>query len=313
MPGIKKSWGKVLSVLVPAILIVFLIINFSSPARQLPDSGLGTNAVEQASAGVLSNAGNLSDDGLKVHFIDVGQADSVLIQAGTHAMLIDAGNHDDVGLIKRYLEQQGIKELEYVVGTHPHEDHIGGLDGIISSYPVREVIMPKVTATTTTFKDVAAAVQKKGLKITTPVPNNKIMLGDAECVIYAPNSGEYQELNNYSVVIRVKYGSTAFLFTGDAEGISEEEMINKGYELSADVLKVGHHGSASSTTSAFLKKVHPQYAVISVGKDNSFRHPSQQTIDRLLKNNIQIYRTDLQGNILAVSDGETIHFSLQRK
>lgn len=250
---------------------------------------------------------NLSGD-LVVHYIDVGQGDSILIQSGDQTMLVDAGNNGDGDQVLSYIRGLGIKKLDYVFGTHPHEDHIGGLDTVINGLDVGKVYMPKVTHTTKTFKDVILAIQNKGLKITTPVIGNTFNLGDAEGIILAPNGNEYKDLNNYSIVYKLKYGNTSFLFTGDAEGLSEKEMMDKGLDLSADVLKIGHHGSHSSTTKEFLQRVDPQYAVIMVGKDNDYNHPHKETMEELKERGIKVFRTDESGTIVAISDGEKITF-----
>jgi len=248
----------------------------------------------------------LPAENLKVHFLAVGQADSILVQSGEHFMLIDAGNNNDAGFVVNYLKKLGVNKLDYVVGTHPHEDHIGGLDAIIDTFDVGKVLMPKVTTTTKTFEDVLKAIKKKGLKITAPVPGSTWEIGSAKVEVLAPNSKSYDSLNNYSIVLKVTYGENVFLFTGDAEAVSEGEMLEKNYELAADVLKVGHHGSSTSTTDAFLKKVSPDYAVISVGKDNKYGHPHQETLAKLVKKDVKVYRTDEQGTIVFSSDGQLL-------
>ena len=247
---------------------------------------------------------------LKVTFINVGQADSILVQSPDgENMLIDAGNNTDSATIIKYLKKQNIKKLDFVIGTHPHEDHIGSLDSVINTFDIGKVYMPKVTTTTKTFENVIDAIKNKGLKITTPIPGTSFKLGEAACTILAPNNSAYTDLNNYSIVLKLTYKKNSFLFTGDAEDVSEHEMISKGYDLKADVLKVGHHGSANSTTEPFLKKVKCKYAVISVGKGNIYGHPAKSTIDRLYANKIKVYRTDLNGTITATSDGATIKFN----
>lgn len=266
---------------------------------------------------VNSTAGNeensiKKEDVLKVHYIDVGQADSILLIQGTHAMLIDAGNNDDSDLVYEYIKNQGINKLDYVIGTHPHEDHIGGLDYIINNFEIGKIYLPKnAKSNTKTYTDVLKAISNKGLKAVNPVPLTSFKLGAASCTILAPNSSSYKDLNNYSVVVKVKFGENSFLFEGDAESISEMEMVKKGYDLKADVLKVGHHGSNSSTCAKFLSKVQPEYAVISVGKNNDYKHPQKGTMDRLKNSNVTIYRTDECGTIVASSDGNTITFNVK--
>lgn len=248
---------------------------------------------------------------LKVHYIDVGQADSILLQQGSNSMLIDAGNNPDSNLIKKYITDQGITKLNFVVGTHPHEDHIGGLDYVINSFKVGKIYMPKRTATTKTFEDVINAIKNKGLKATAPTPGESFKLGEATCTILAPNGSGYEDINNESIVIKVNFGNNSFLFTGDGEDISEKEMLSKGFDIKSDVLKIGHHGSDSSTTQAFLDKVSPKYAVVSVGVDNSYGHPHKGTMDRLKSKNISVYRTDESGTIIATSNGKEIIFNVK--
>ncbi|MCF0149609.1 MAG: lamin tail domain-containing protein, partial [Clostridium sp.] len=193
---------------------------------------------------------------------------------------------------------------------HPHEDHIGGLDDVINNFSIGKVIMPKATTTTKTYEDVLTAIRNKGLTITLPKTGDKYSIGGATFTILAPNSESYDSLNNYSVVVKLTYLNNSFLFTGDAETLSENEMINKGLDLKADVLKVGHHGSSTSTSQGFLDRVNPKYAVVSVGKDNSYGHPNKTVMDRLQSKNINIYRTDESGTIIATSNGNNITFNV---
>jgi beta-lactamase superfamily II metal-dependent hydrolase len=269
------------------------------------------NFIQMIESKLNTVIGNSTDVQLKVHYINVGQADSILIQQGSQAMLIDGGNNEDGNLVKTYISNQGITTLDYVIGTHAHEDHIGGLDYVINSFKVGKVYFPKETSTTQTFIDFVDAVKNKGLQLIAPVVGETFKLGDATATILAPNGTGYSDSNNSSVVIKVQYGNNKFLFTGDAEAISENEMISKGFDLKADVLKVGHHGSSSSTTDEFLSAVNPKYAVISVGEDNTYGHPNKTVMDKLKNDGITIYRTDELGTIVATSDGNNINFNTQ--
>lgn len=266
----------------------------------------------------LSNDGSVSQDvarqiktylssKLNVHFIDVGQADSILILKDNDAMLIDGGNKADADLIINYITSHNIRTLKYVVATHPHEDHIGGLSEVIRTFDVEKVIMPDVIATTQTFEHLLLAISDSDLKITRPVYGDTYELGNAIFEILAPNASSYTNINNYSIVIKLINGSNSFLFTGDAEELSESEMLAKDSGiLKSDVLKIGHHGSDSSTSSAFLNSVSPQYAVITVGKGNDYGHPSENIMNRLADAGAIIYRTDKDGTIVFTSDGNKI-------
>jgi competence protein ComEC len=253
----------------------------------------------------------ISVDGeLKVHYINVAQGDAILIQCDGENMIIDAGANDKAELVNYYLQDQGVEKLDYVIGTHPHADHVGGLDVVIDNYDIGKVIMPEVTATTETFKDVINSINNKGLKITIPKTGTTYQLGKASFEILAPNGSDYSDINNYSIVIKLTYGNTSFLFTGDCEDVSEEEMVASGLDLKADVLKIGHHGSRDSTTDEFLSEVNPDYAVISVGRLNNYGHPHKDVMDKLKDKNIVVYRTDESGTIVALSNGNKITFNV---
>lgn len=245
---------------------------------------------------------------LKVHFFDVGDADCMLIQQGSKSMLIDAGNNSDEAVIKKYLSNLGINKLDIVIGTHVDEDHIGSMDAVINDFEIDKFYMPESNTTTKYLDDVMRAVRKKGLQVIIPVSEQSFNLGEAVCTILAPVNMGYKELNNYSIVIKLQYGKTSFLFTGDAEGLSEKEMMRRGFDLAANVLKLGHHGSIRSTTGEFLDRVNPQYAVIMVGKNNNYRHPHKRTMEKLKAKGIKVYRTDENGTIVSISDGENITF-----
>lgn len=249
---------------------------------------------------------------LKVHFIDVGQGDATLIQQinqdNTYNMLIDAGNNGDGEYLVEYLKDQGVKTLDYIIGTHPHSDHIGGLDDVIKGFQVGAIIMPKVMANTRTFEEVMEAVSDKGLSITSPVPGTSYPLGEAEFTILAPNSDDYASLNDYSIANRLVFGSNSFIFTGDAEALSEEEILNNfnKRDLASDVFKLAHHGSSTSNTEDFLEAINPSYGIISCGQDNSYGHPHREIMAQLKARNILVFRTDLHGTIVINSDGKDI-------
>jgi beta-lactamase superfamily II metal-dependent hydrolase len=232
-------------------------------------------------------------------------------------MLIDAGNNPDGKHIVNYLKSLKVKRIDYVVGTHPHEDHIGGLDTVIKNFSIGSVIMPelpdKSVPTTKTYEDVLDAIVDKNLTATVAY-GGQLLLNDTEhqlkIEILSPIKSKYYEnLNDYSVVMRLTYKNRSFLFTGDAEALPENEMLDKGYDLSADVLKVGHHGSSSSSTEKFVKAVNPTYAVISCGRNNDYGHPHKETLNLISKLKLTTYRTDKQKTIKAVCDGDKITFT----
>lgn len=314
MRGYKKDIMRKRARILIAIATIVLLF--------MSNTGCATR-FEETSAAISSQANgklNKSQQTLKVTFLDVGQADSILIQIPNGKnIMIDAGNNEDAEMITSYLKKQGIRRLDVVIGTHPHEDHIGSLDKVIQTFDIGQVIMPKVTTNTQTYKEVLTAIQDKGLKIKEAKAGLKLELGSMDAAspqisaeILAPKSSKYEDMNNYSAVLRLVYGQNTFLFTGDAEEVSENELLASSSSLKADVLKVGHHGSNSSTTPEFLKKVSPKYAVISVGKDNTYGHPASSTLNRLKNAGVRVYRTDELGMIVAESNGTEITFQTNK-
>lgn len=246
---------------------------------------------------------------MKVHFLDVGQADCIIIESDGHFMIVDAGNNDDGTMVVNYLKKLGVTTLDYVIGTHPHEDHIGGLDHVIRSFDVGTVILPEKTHTTVTFSEVVDAIMDKDMSITVPIVGTEYNIGNGTFTIIAPNKDYKDELNNWSVGIKLTNGNNSFVMCGDGEIEAEYDVCDNGIDISGDVLKVGHHGSDTSTSEAFLKAVSPEFAVISVGVENQYGHPASDTLEKLKDRNIKYFRTDEQGTIVATSNGRNITWS----
>ena len=249
---------------------------------------------------------------LTVHYIDVGQADASLIICDNSSMLIDGGNTADSNLIASYLKKQDISTLDYVVCTHAHEDHVGGLSGALSVVNVKNVLAPEIEADTKAYNNFKNKTFEQGLTIQHPTHGDSFTLGSSTVQIIGPITENTSDLNNSSIVLKLNYGDTSFLFTGDASYQEEQDIINTGYDISADVLKVGHHGSDSSTSYVWLREIMPEYAVISVGKSNTYGHPTETVLSRLRDADVKVYRTDLQGDIIAVSDGNTINITTEK-
>ena len=244
-------------------------------------------------------------NGIKVSYLDVGQADSIIIQVDSENMLIDAGNNNDGKGIVKYLKDNNINNFKYVFGTHAHEDHIGGMDDIIKNFSIEHFYMPDVITTTKTFEDVLDALEDKQIRFETPNINDEFDLGSASIkVIYVDNDSS--NLNNTSIVLKITYNNVSFLFMGDLEKDIESSLLES--DIDSDVLKLGHHGSSTSTSEKFLSAVSPEYAIISVGKNNSYKHPKQVVLDRLNKHNIKYFRTDEDGTIIFTSDGNSINY-----
>ena len=244
---------------------------------------------------------------LWVHFIDVGQADSILLECDGKFALVDGGNDEDGGSVAAYLMMQGVSELELVVSTHPHEDHIGGLSTVIDMIPAKTVWSSAIPNNTNAVRNFQKSVSKQGLEIEQPKVGQTFQLGTATITVLGPVK-EYDDINNLSLVLMVQHGNNRFLLTGDMEREAENDLVESGADLKADLLKVGHHGSESSTGYIFLREVMPKYSVISCGKGNSYGHPHADPLSRLEDAESIILRTDESSTIIARSDGKNITF-----
>ncbi len=255
--------------------------------------------------------GVLTGEGLTVHFIDVGQADSALLECGGEYLLIDGGNRDDGELVINYLEQQGVEALSAVVCSHAHEDHVGGLPSVLAVYPTAAVYAPTKTYSSRVFDDFLYYVDQQRLDVTIPAPGDTFRLGEAVITVLGPVKS-YPDPNDTSIVLRVDYGETSFLFTGDMETTAEADMMDYWDDDSrfrVDVLKVGHHGSNTSTGYRFLNAVMPTYGVIPVGKDNDYGHPHDEPMARLKQAGVVTLRTDELGHVIARTDGSEVSFT----
>lgn len=262
--------------------------------------------------GILSNpmpatAANI--DEMKVHFIDVGQGDATLITCGGHAMLIDSGDDSKGTAIQNYLKKQNIKKLDYLILTHPDADHIGGAPVIITKFEIDKVFVSNYEKDTKTYQKLIQALDNKRLKYTTPDVGAQYSLGTATITILAPND-TYDNPNDASVACIIQNGNNKFLFTGDAEENAEEDILDNGINISADVYHVGHHGSRYSTSKDFFDAVKPSYAVISCGEGNSYGHPHAEPLNTFRMNGVKVFRTDEEGTIIATSDGKKITFNV---
>ena len=261
----------------------------------------------QESVAVVSD----TEKGFAVYFIDVGQADAALIVCDGASMLIDGGNAADSSLIYSFLRKRGIDHLDYIIATHAHEDHVGGLAGALNYATAGIALCPVTEYDSRPFNSFVKYLYEQGVTITVPDPGDSFMLGSAEVIIVGPINLSSNP-NNTSIVIKIAYGETSFLFTGDAERPEEQDILEAGYDISATVLKVGHHGSDTSTTYPFLREIMPQYAVISCGEGNSYGHPHEDTLSRLRDADVVLFRTDMQGTITCTSDGDTVTFITER-
>ena len=296
---------------ISAIIAVFFTLAFTGCGQtpespgSLPVSGVVSETTAQSGQ---ETAGVSESGSFTIHFIDVGQADSALVTCDGHSMLIDGGNADDSNLVYSVLQRETDGHLDYVVGTHAHEDHIGGLSGAFEADTADVTFCPVTEYDSKAFRNFKTRADERGGGITIPAVGDTFTLGEASVTVVAVNSVP-EDTNNTSIVIRIVYGDTSFLFTADAEQETEEKILESGQDIESTVLKVGHHGSSTSTSQAFLDAVSPTYAVISCGKDNSYGHPHSETLAKLASAGVEVLRTDELGDIYCTSDGTEVTFS----
>lgn len=295
--NIKRNFFEIL-----IILLAFLIINNQDKIKNLFNQNNNQNQNDYI---------NTNNDLLKVHYLDVGQGDSIFIELpNNETMLIDAAESYQSENIINYLKNLNYQKIDYVIGTHPHTDHIGGLKDIINTFEIGKIYMPKVVSTTKTYESLLMAIKDKNLKINTAKAGTSIIdIDTLKINILAPNNSTYTELNNYSVVTKITYGTTKFLFMGDAEKLSENEIKE---DVTADVIKIGHHGSNTSSSIDFIKKVNAKYGIISVGLNNKYNLPKEEIITNWENSGTKIYLTSINGTITAISDGTNIKIESEK-
>ena len=304
----KGLWQRLAALAAAAALVLSLAGCSGLPSVPGGSADVVPNPSASAAAAV-----DTVDAPLEVHFIDVGQALSVLVECDGQFMLYDGGNVDDGSLIVSYLQSQGVEQLEYVFCSHAHEDHVGGLAAALAYFPAYHVYSPVTDASTKCFQDFVKYTQQQGLQVEVPAVGTMWPLGGATVTMLGPVA-QYSDTNDTSIVLRIDYGSTSFLLTGDMEKTAETDLVNSGANLRADVLQVGHHGSRTSTSYLFLNAVLPEMGIISCGVNNKYGHPHEETLSILRDAGVDVYRTDLQGTITIGSDGQnytvgTEHFA----
>lgn len=300
----NKSWRGP----VAAVLIIFAILLISGCATLPQPTSPATPAPSPA-------PGSATNGTLEVHFIDVGQGDSILLKYGDKCMLVDGGPTVAGPAVSDYLRRQGIGTIDVLVSTHPHEDHIGGLLTVLNDFPVKVVYDSGQPHTTQTYEEYLNLIDRKNIRFKVPVRGDTIDFapGLAVDVLSPPQGGiGGGDLNENAIVLKVTYGDTSFLLAGDAGSKAEADMLASCTDLRSDVLKVGHHGSKYSSSAAFLKAVDPQVSVIEVGADNVYGHPAPETLARLGAIGSRVYRTDRDGTVVVTSDGRGIIVAAER-
>lgn len=308
-----KPIGKSAYITIGILIVAFLLFFFLND-RFFRIEGIPTWADLYKGAGLTS--GTEVEGDVSVHFIDVGQGDCELIKTATKSVLIDCGEKEYYADVISYIKSQNIERLDYVIVSHPHSDHAGGMSFILDEFDIGTVILPKIQESvipvTSTYIRLLTSIDNKNINVEYADPGRKYNIDESTFTILSPVD-DYEDLNNYSVAVRFEHGENSFLFTGDIENEAETDILENGLDISADVLKVAHHGSSTSSKKSFLNAVSPKYAVIEVGSPNSYNHPNEDVLQRLNKMDLVIYRTDKNGNIVFVSDGKNLEIITERK
>lgn len=295
---LRKRRNKRIALLVAVLLVILSALCFRFFAGEEKHNENWQDRISYSGLFAVENRNNVS--GLKVDFINVGQGDSALIISDGKSMLVDTGNREYYTILKNHIESYGITRLDYVIATHSHADHIGSMDMIIRDYEIGTFIMtePDENSVTDTeaYKRMTDALEEKGINVKYVKNGDSFSLGDSEIDILGP-CRKSENLNDMSIVFMLRYGKNSFLFAADTEKDGEEAILSTGAEIKCNLLKVAHNGSDTSTSEEFLKAADPDIAVISVGADNSYGHPKNEIIERLLKNDITVYRTDYDGTV----------------
>lgn len=302
--------NRIISALL-SICMLFCLCSCTSEMAESIEKESASPTIIASETEAPKNDIDYSEHSFAIHYIDVGQGDAALVVCDDKTMLIDGGKPSASSIIYTYLKNLNIDYLDYIVASHADDDHIGGLSAPLAKMKVGNVLAPETEADTRSYESLKNKTAEQGLTITHPKPGESLDFGSSKIEFYGPITESESDRNNGSIVMKIIYGDTSFLFTGDAEREEEQEILNAGYDLSATVLKVGHHGSKNSTTYPFLREIMPQYAVISVG-DNSYGHPTEDTLSRLRDADVKVYRTDMQGDIIATSDGKTVTITTKK-
>lgn len=296
---IKRKTGKIISVIIGVMVALLFILQ-------------NTDLFTKPNRPVSNPSGSCS-----VHFIDVGQGDCTLICAGDETLLIDAGENNKGDEVLLYLNRLGITKLNYVIGTHAHSDHIGGLDTVINAIEVENIILSdlpeKMIPTTKTYTDLLESIVQRNVNLIAAEPKATYNIGGGTLTLLSPVDDDYKDLNDFSIVSRFDFGNKSILVTGDAEEKAEKDIMQSGAYLNADILKVGHHGSDTSSSKAFLEAVSPEVAVIEVGVGNKYGHPMAETFTKLNVLKAKVYRTDLNGSVVATIDGDKITVTCEKE
>lgn len=287
-------------------------IGLSGNQNKLGSDKTASAPLPSGSTSAGSPLGLPQDGSLRVDFLDVGQGLSVLVEADGHYLLYDGGDRSASSFVVAYLKERNVEKLDYLIASHYDADHINGLVGALHVFEVDQIFGPDYTADSKVYHSLVTTVSDLGKEITSPEIGGRYPIGNGYFEVLSPLSAHYEDVNNYSIAIRLVYGDTSFLFSGDAEEDSEAEMLEAWPDLKSDVLCIGHHGSPTSSGKEFLERVSPEYAIISCGKDNAYNHPAPSVLERLKKQQITYWRTDESGTITAAGNGISLDWSAEQ-